>query len=67
MTVFINHQLTEFSDCLTIPDLIKKEQLEHLKGIAVAINDTVVLKTAWETTRFQENDHITIIRASMGG
>ncbi len=41
--------------------------INDLKGLAVAVNDTVIPRTAWENFALKENDTITIIRATQGG
>jgi sulfur carrier protein len=40
---------------------------EKTKGIAVAINDTIVPKTQWADTPLKEKDAILIIKATQGG
>lgn len=67
MTIFVNNQPVELSGELTIPQLLRDQQVAHLKGLAVAINDSVIIKSDWEQVVFQENDQVTIIRASQGG
>ncbi|MDX2127722.1 MAG: sulfur carrier protein ThiS [Chloroherpetonaceae bacterium] len=37
------------------------------KGIAVAVNETVVSKSKWEAEKITEGDSIEIIRAVQGG
>lgn len=37
------------------------------RGIAVAVNDTVVPRAEWVSTRIQEGDEVEIIRAVQGG
>jgi len=37
------------------------------RGIAVAVNETVIPRTEWESTRIEENDAVEIIRAVQGG
>jgi len=47
--------------------LVISENGENIKGIAVAINDTVIPKSNWSSTILNENDQITIIKATQGG
>ena len=51
---------------VTIEQLI---QIQHIssKGIAVAVNQTVIPKTKWDQTIIKENDNIIIITATQGG
>ena len=37
------------------------------RGIAVAVNETVIPRTEWESTRVEEDDAVEIIRAVQGG
>ena len=41
--------------------------INDLKGLAVAVNDTIIPRTSWENFILNENDTITIIRATQGG
>jgi sulfur carrier protein len=45
--------------------------INHLKiddkGIAIAVNFTVIQKSDWGKTKLKENDNITIIKATQGG
>ncbi|WP_044173495.1 sulfur carrier protein ThiS [Flectobacillus major] len=67
MTLFVNNQALDFPEEVTVAMLLNEQQLTHLKGLAIAVNDWVLPKTAWANYRFSHNDHITIIRASQGG
>jgi sulfur carrier protein len=67
MTVFVNNK-----DCILTKDANLIQALEHngissQKGIAVAVNNTVIPKTDWATKTLNENDKITIIKATQGG
>lgn len=37
------------------------------RGIAIAVNDTVVSKSRWHTHQLQNGDRIEIVRAMQGG
>jgi sulfur carrier protein len=45
--------------------------LEHIKspqeGIAVAVNNSIVLKQLWGSKTLSENDKVLIIQATQGG
>lgn len=38
-----------------------------LQGIAVAVNDTVIPRSEWQTHMLQSNDFVLIIKAAQGG
>lgn len=51
----------------TIAALLDAKGLEQARGLAIALNDAVVPKSAWATTRLQPYDSIEIVRAVGGG
>lgn len=67
MTIFLNNQAKELSESSSVSALLQLLQLEHMRGIAVAINDQVVPRSNWDTYQLQENDRLTLIRATQGG
>jgi len=67
MVLFINNQKKEFSDRLSVVQLVQNLQLQSGRGLALAVNDQVVPKSEWETYSLNELDKVTIIRATQGG
>ena len=61
MEVFINHSPVETDAATTLAELLMQE------GIAVAIDNKVVPRSEWPTTRLQAGTKITVIRAVCGG
>lgn len=51
----------------TIAALLAAKQLDGIKGLAIALNDAVVPKSAWKTTRLVAGDAVEIVRAVGGG
>ena len=66
MEVIINQQ-TFYLQSNSLTEALKTYGLAQTKGIVVAVNDTVVPKTAWEVFQVKANDQITIITAAQGG
>lgn len=66
MQVFVNNVAQEIS-ANHLEDLLQQLGYVQSKGIAVAINNEVISKINWSTTPLNENDRITIIRATQGG
>ncbi|MDN3654109.1 sulfur carrier protein ThiS [Ferruginibacter paludis] len=63
---FNNHtqQIQERSSVqIILNDLIGEKQ----KGIAVAVNETVVPKTQWDSYVLQTGDKVLVIKATQGG
>jgi len=68
MELKINNQTKQFPlDSLTVQALLDLEIPEKQNGIALAINNTVIPKTNWNTHHIQETDDILIISATQGG
>ncbi len=66
ITIHLNENAIEINRDFNILQL-----LEHIKapqnGIAVAINDSIVLKNSWTLKKLSENDKVLIIQATQGG
>ncbi|MGX7685590.1 sulfur carrier protein ThiS [Flectobacillus roseus] len=67
MTLFINSEATDVASSFTIEDLLEQFHLAQVKGLAIAVNDMVLPKSEWQSHVFEENDQVTLIRASQGG
>jgi len=67
MVVFINNEKKELQNQTTLQSLLTGLKLESSKGIAIAVNQEVIPKVNWENHHVQENDKVTIIRATQGG
>ncbi len=59
--------MTEEISAATLADLLEIKGLADKTGIAVALNNTVVPRTAWNETPLNEEDKILLIGASYGG
>ncbi len=46
---------------------LEQNGINSQKGIAVAVNNAVIPKAEWQNKILNENDKITIIRATQGG
>jgi sulfur carrier protein len=66
ITIHLNDNAIEINRDFNILQL-----LEHINspqnGIAVAINNTIVLKNSWALKTLSENDRVLIIQATQGG
>lgn len=67
MTVFVNDQVQDLKTHFTLIALLFQLSLDEQKGIAVAVNNSVVPKQNWSSHLLSEQDKVTIIRASQGG
>ena len=63
--IYINGLKKEFKTPLQ--RVLEDDGLLHKRGIAVAVNNQVVPKSAWSNFELKENDKILVIQASQGG
>ena len=66
MNVTVNNKTETVIDSTDINSLINHLKIDD-KGIAIAVNFTVIQKSDWGKTKLMENDNITIIKATQGG
>ena len=68
MELKINNQIKQFqADVLPIQDMLDIEIPQKQNGIAVAINNTVIPKSNWNSHLLMDSDTILIISATQGG
>ncbi len=67
MVIIVNDNETEVTDDMSVTQLLKKQGLESLSGLAVAINEKIVTQKSWTSTYLQEQDKVLIISATAGG
>ncbi|HEV7229952.1 MAG TPA: sulfur carrier protein ThiS [Bacteroidia bacterium] len=67
MNLKINNEKHSLPAPLSLKELLATLSMGEKKGIAVAVNDSIVIRDAWERHTLQENDSITIIQATQGG
>lgn len=67
MTIWVNQKEQEYDAPLTLFNLLQQLQKVEKKGIAIAINNTVISKPLWEQVSLHDQDKVTIIKATQGG
>jgi len=67
MEITLNNQPIAVSDEATLGSVLKSNGLLDKKGIAVAVNASVIQKTNWQKTKLKTNDKIMVITATAGG
>jgi sulfur carrier protein len=67
MEIQLNNQSREIASCISLQQLLNEVVGQKQKGIAVAINNSVVPKAVWDNHILQANDNILIIKAAQGG
>ncbi|MGN7888525.1 sulfur carrier protein ThiS [Dyadobacter sp. 22481] len=67
MEIILNGQAKQIADPYTVGQLVSELFSANGKGIAVAINQSVVPKSDWPIRQLSPNDQITLITATQGG
>ena len=67
MHVVVNNEKKEVALESTLHDLLAGLSLLEGKGIAVAVNNSVVSRDKWLLQKLSNEDKITIIKATQGG
>ena len=67
MTVFVNNQSVETQATASLRSLLAELAIADKKGIAVAVDNAIVPRTAWEQVALSGNEKITILQATQGG
>ena len=55
------------ADSLTVAGLLEYLEIEQRRGVAIAVNNSVVPKSQWDEHSLQEGDAVEVIRATQGG
>ena len=67
MTIFLNnHPIDLPNNHMTIEDLLLWKEIKT-QGTAVAINDKLLRKDAWNVTKIEDMMRVSIITAAFGG
>ncbi len=67
MTIRVNDQPRSVADATTLLDLLRELALAERRGVAVAVNDTVVPRAEWPARPLAAADHVLVIQATQGG
>jgi sulfur carrier protein len=51
----------------TLAELVAQRASAARRGIAIALNETVVPRRAWPTTRLKAGDRVEIVKVLVGG
>ena len=66
VSVLVNENPIEVEENATLSQLLQKVNAS-VEGIAIAINDEIIAKNAWESQAIKNNDNVLIIKATQGG
>jgi sulfur carrier protein len=66
MTVTVNGRLHELAASASVAELVARFT-DRESGVAVAVNDAVVPRSQWATTRLAPGDRVEVLTAVQGG
>lgn len=66
ITVTVNGEERVLSGEPTVADLVAVE-VDSVRGVAVAVNASLVPRSTWASTAVADGDHIELLRAAQGG
>jgi sulfur carrier protein len=67
MEIFLNNKPENVNQDASLDEIVTCCLGDKQKGIAVAVNETVVPKDLWQSTILKTNDNVLIIKATQGG
>jgi sulfur carrier protein len=67
LTVTVNGAPRTLDAGATVADVVAAAAPGRARGVAVAVNDTVVPRAAWATTALTGDDRIEVLTAVQGG
>ncbi|MFC3393567.1 sulfur carrier protein ThiS [Brenneria rubrifaciens] len=66
MKITLNDETIEFAEAVTIDSLLTKLNRQQ-PGTALAINQTIIPRSAWSQHQVQDGDNILLFQAIAGG
>ena len=67
MEIILNNQTHQVEEKTSIQIALNNWIGEKQKGIAVAVNETIVPKVQWNSYELKHNDKLLVIKATQGG
>ena len=67
MKLTFNDEARELPEGTCLQALLAELGLDQKKGLAVAVNQSVVPAVEWEATELSEGDDVLVIQATQGG
>ena len=67
MNIVVNNTAYSFAENASLDTVIEELQVSETKGVALALNETIIPRSEWEKTVLSDGDKIIIIGAVAGG
>jgi sulfur carrier protein len=65
--IYINDIARSFEQPQTLSELLLALNIDDSKGVAVALNNTVISREKWDKCVVNDNDKLLLIKAAQGG
>ena len=63
----VNQELVSFHTRPSVTDILQHLTIASTQGLAIAVNDSVLPKSQWDSHFFRPQDKVLIINATQGG
>lgn len=67
MEITLNDKIHSVTENISLYEIVVSQLGDKQKGVAVAVNDSVIPRSNWETHIVRSNDTLLIIKATQGG
>jgi len=67
MEVTVNNQTYQLNESCSIEQLLAAIISTGTDGLAIAVNQTIISKSAWDTYVLSPGDQVILIKATQGG
>lgn len=67
MEISVNNKQEKLNEGISLEQLVTNHLGDKIKGVAVAVNETVIPKDQWNAFTLKANDNVLIIKATQGG
>lgn len=67
MEITVNQQNHQLKEACSVEQMLSIVLAQEAKGIAVAVNQTIISKSQWRAHLLQEGDQVMLIKATQGG
>ncbi len=67
MDVFINNKTVSLPEDASVSIALSHANIVAQRGVAVAVNNTVIPNSEWEKYTLKERDNVIVIKATQGG
>ena len=67
MEITVNQQNYSLTEHCSLQQMLSVVFQQSLKGVAIAVNETIIPQINWETYLLNPGDNIILIKATQGG